>query len=164
MTEFAKECGANNWKLLTGTRLRKQLPASLRYLNLRDEILRLVAESMGHTEKIHITKYRTNDPVLHADRISRILVSIDDGRINQYVGKPTDYLDGSVTIDKAPVSEDLADVDIVEDEELTATVVNLPIIPLEPTSSTLKPPQKYTTKQGKSPCSNSDENQPQPKR
>lgn len=58
MNDFAHKCGAENPHLLTGTRLRKQLAASLRHLNLTDEDLRLVAESMGHTEKKkHLKKY-----------------------------------------------------------------------------------------------------------
>lgn len=112
MSEFAKKCGAQNWKLLTGTRLRKQLAASLRHLNLTDEDFRLVAEAMGHTEKTHITHYRAHDAALHAGRVSKLLMAMDDGTIDTYKGKSLEEMNVEVTVEHIPQNERLASLNV----------------------------------------------------
>lgn len=112
MNEFANRSGAKHWALLTGTRLRKQLAASLRYLNLSDEDLRQVAEAMGHTEKTHMVHYRKHDAALHAGRVSKVLMAIDEGTIQNYMGKSLSDINEGVVLEVVPPSEDLVDIDI----------------------------------------------------
>lgn len=77
--------------------------------------MRLVAESMGHTEKTHLTKYRTHYPALHAGRMGKILMAIDEGTISQYAGKTVDEIDDSV------VDEELSENKVVEPVQQTMT-------------------------------------------
>jgi hypothetical protein len=62
---------------------------------------------MGHTEKTHLTKYRTHDAALHAGRMGKVLMAIDEGTIQQYVGKSIDELDENVVMDQHPTSTEL---------------------------------------------------------
>lgn len=54
ITEFVKERGMENWKLLTETSLKKQLAACLTLLNMSEKDLSLIAEAMNSKEKTEL--------------------------------------------------------------------------------------------------------------
>lgn len=65
-------------------------------------------------------KYRTHDPALHAGRMGKIVVAIDDGTIDQYTGKSVEEIDSTVVED----AEAPGEVVLHEHAKSTSTLHN----------------------------------------
>lgn len=46
-----------------------------------------MAEHLGHTLGVHNSHYRLQEPVIEMAQLSRLLIAIEDGKANEFVGK-----------------------------------------------------------------------------
>ncbi|BES91114.1 Hypothetical protein NTJ_03923 [Nesidiocoris tenuis] len=118
MRDFANSCGASQPALLRGTKLRKQLAVSLQYINLNEEDLRQVAQTLGHTVDTHMKFYRKPMPAQHLGRVSKVLMALDRGNIGDYKGKNLDDINPNYAIDyETPVDTNIDNSSPHESEE-----------------------------------------------
>lgn len=87
MRVAALECKAKNPKDLTTTQLRKHVATVAQAINMTENDLRVLSGFLGHTVQIHLEHYRQPSDVLHAARLSTILVALDQGDISKFKGK-----------------------------------------------------------------------------
>lgn len=114
--EATYECGAESPELLSSTKLRKHIASVTQALELTDGELRTICQFMGHTVKTHEEHYRVHSDAVHAAKVSRILIALDQGKLGQYRGKKIEDIAVDVTMEGM----------VAPDLETTATVTELP--------------------------------------
>lgn len=89
----AIKCGASQPELLTSTKLRKHVATITQLLNLTTNDREQLANFMGHDLAIHNEYYRLPDNTLQLSRVSKILLAVESGKINELKGKTLDEFD-----------------------------------------------------------------------
>ncbi|GLV33289.1 hypothetical protein CBL_13815 [Carabus blaptoides fortunei] len=107
LREFSLQCGAKYPENLRGTKLRKQIATVVQILYLNKTELEQLANFMGHDIKIHSDHYRLPSTAVQVGQLSKLLIMMEDGTMDQHRGKNLQQIDitGSLELQK-PHSED----------------------------------------------------------
>lgn len=108
--------------LLVGTLLRKHIATTAQALNFTENDMVNLASFMGHDLSTHRDFYRLPNEAIHLAKISKLLMSMDDGSIDKFHGKGLDEIDVSESIgndgrDESENDEGLADTNQESFEE-----------------------------------------------
>ncbi|XP_046562880.1 uncharacterized protein LOC124271755 [Haliotis rubra] len=87
LRKFSIACRAKVTKLLTSTSLRKHMATVSQVLNLKDNELDALASFLGHDIRIHREYYRLREDTIQIAKISKILVELEKGTIQNIAGK-----------------------------------------------------------------------------
>ena len=90
---YAVLCGASNPSFLRSTALRKQIATVSQVLNLQDNELDILANFLGHDVRVHREFYRLPDSTLQVAKISKLLLSLENGTTSNLAGKSLDEID-----------------------------------------------------------------------
>lgn len=90
LRHFAKACGAKSPESLTSTKLRKQTGTLSQVLNLSNTELDQLADFLGHDIRVHRQFYRLPEGTLQLAKISKVLMSLEKGRLAEFKGKTLD--------------------------------------------------------------------------
>lgn len=72
---------------ITSTKLRKYIATVSQVLCLRDNELDWLARHLGHDIRVHREFYRLHESTLEIAKVSKLLLSVDSGKINEWAGK-----------------------------------------------------------------------------
>ncbi|XP_052465700.1 uncharacterized protein LOC128021339 isoform X20 [Carassius gibelio] len=89
---FAMECGAKCPKALSSTKLRKHISTMSRVLNMNDTEMDQLADFLGHDIRIHRKYYRLPEGTLQLAKITKVLMAMEQGRLNEFRGKGLDQI------------------------------------------------------------------------
>ncbi|KAI4455810.1 hypothetical protein MML48_8g00013055 [Holotrichia oblita] len=124
LAKHAVRCGAAQPYRITATRLRKHLATICQLLQFSENDLEQLSRFMGHTLKTHLSVYRMSDNMYQTAKVSKLLLLMADGKVDDYVGKKLD----DINIDLNPVyeNEDIFDPsDLTEPSTSTSPTVQL---------------------------------------
>ena len=93
LRKFSLECGATKPEFLTSTSLRKHIAIITQLLNLKEHELDILAGFMGHDIKIHREYYRLPEDTLQLVKVSKLLISIENGNVQECKGKSLDQIE-----------------------------------------------------------------------
>ena len=91
--KYAKQCGAKNPEALTSTRLRKQVATLSTLLNLKENEMDQLATFLGHDIRVHREFYRLPESTLQLAKVSKLLISLEKGRLPYLQGKGLDDIE-----------------------------------------------------------------------
>jgi len=72
---------------LKSTELRKYCATVTQLISLDDNGLRWLADHMGHNLDVHREYYRLRESTIELSKVSRLLMTIDEGKVQNYAGK-----------------------------------------------------------------------------
>ena len=109
LREAVTESGAKEPDNISSTRLRKHIGTVCQILNLKEHELEQVCGYMGHNIAVHREFYRLPQDTYQLVKVSRLLLSMEEGSVSKYAGK---------TLEEIEVSNDFSDseIDFEEDE------------------------------------------------
>ena len=93
LERHARLSGAKNPKSISSTRLRKHLATLSQIFSMTDNDMEQLATFMGHTSNVHKKSYRLPDDVYQTAKISKLLILMEDGKADDFKGKPLDEID-----------------------------------------------------------------------
>lgn len=96
LRRYSKICGAKEPIMLTSTNLRKHLGVTSQLLNLKKNELDLLATFMGHDIRIHRQYYRLPEDTLELVKVSKILLNLEEGKLQNFHGKSLEELEVEV--------------------------------------------------------------------
>ncbi|CAH1107036.1 unnamed protein product [Psylliodes chrysocephalus] len=105
--KYALKCGVQKPKSISATKLRKHLATITQLLQFSEKDLEQLSQFMGHTLKTHCDVYRLPDNMFQTAKVSKLLLLMKEGGIEQYKGKNLDEID--VNLD-ALVEEEPQDI------------------------------------------------------
>lgn len=91
--KFAVLSGAKNPTYLRSTNLRKHIATVSQVLNLRDNELDILAKFMGHDVRVHREYYRLPESTVQVAKITKLLLSLEEGTTSNLAGKTLDEID-----------------------------------------------------------------------
>ncbi|XP_055083901.1 uncharacterized protein LOC129456909 [Periophthalmus magnuspinnatus] len=109
---FAKACGAKNPGAISSTKLRKHAATLSTVLNMNENEMDQLANFLGHDLYVHRQYYRLPEGTLQLAKISKVLMSLEQGRLVDFKGKNLDEIE----IDPNEVVQDIED-EMEEDME-----------------------------------------------
>lgn len=101
--KWAEKCGVDQPKSISATKLRKHLATITQLLHFTEKDLEQLSQFMGHTLKTHCNVYRLSDNIYQTAKVSKLLLLMTEGSVEQYKGKTLDDID----IDLSPVVEEV---------------------------------------------------------
>ncbi|XP_077978108.1 uncharacterized protein LOC144433636 [Glandiceps talaboti] len=102
---YAFSCGARSPERLTSTNLRKHVATISQFLNLNDTELEILAGFLGHRIGVHREYYRLPQATLQVCKISRLLLSLEQGDQNIFKGKTLDEIGTDVVLNENELGE-----------------------------------------------------------
>ncbi|KAF5278639.1 hypothetical protein FQA39_LY00681 [Lamprigera yunnana] len=119
--KYALKCGVNKPKSISATNLRKHPATITKLLQFSEADMEQLSKFMGHTRNTHCKIYRLSDNIYQTAKVSKLLLLMSEGGVEQYKGKSLDEID----IDLSPITEQGNDVERlrcnntdIEEEEL----------------------------------------------
>lgn len=100
--KYAEKSGIHQPKNITATKLRKHLATITQLLQFQEKDLEQLSQFMGHTLKTHCDVYRLSDNMYQTAKVSKLLLLMREGGIEQFQGKKLDDID----IDLSPILEE----------------------------------------------------------
>ncbi|XP_060590855.1 uncharacterized protein LOC132745869 isoform X2 [Ruditapes philippinarum] len=136
LRKYANECGAKQPELLNSTSFRKHIAVIVQMLNLKDNELDVLADFLGHDIRVHREFYRLPQDTMQVAKISKILLEMEKGNIQQYKGKSLDEIEFDLeeTLEPEQVSDDDGDE---KDINMTTPTTSNTTIP-KPTNERVK--------------------------
>lgn len=130
LKKYAQLAGCQNVETITSTRLRKHVAIMVQLLNLKEHELDSLAKFMGHDIKVHREYYRLADETVELAKISKILLTMENGDISSLKGKNLDEIDINDFIyeedenqeNSAAVSENSQNILKISPNELTNVI------------------------------------------
>ncbi|XP_054863090.1 uncharacterized protein LOC118469983 [Amphiprion ocellaris] len=89
----ANQCGAKHPEHLRSTQLRKHVATLSQVLNLKNNELDQVADFLGHDIRVHRDFYRLPVPTTQLAKVSKLLLSMEKGRLSGLQGKSLDEIE-----------------------------------------------------------------------
>ncbi|XP_020362082.1 uncharacterized protein LOC109908065 isoform X1 [Oncorhynchus kisutch] len=89
---FAKKCGAKCPESLSSIKLRKHITMMSTVLNLNDNDMDLLADFLGHDLQMDNKYYRLPEGTLQLAKITKVLMAMEQGRLNEFKGKGLDQI------------------------------------------------------------------------
>lgn len=80
-------------ELVTSTRLRKYIATVAQIVNMSENECDWLANHLGHDYRVHKKFYRLNESVVELAKVSKLLISADNGQIHKYAGRFLDDID-----------------------------------------------------------------------
>jgi len=90
LREVRQSCGAQYLLRLKSTALRRQVATLCQILNLKENMLDLLAQYMGHDISVHRNFCHLPDETMQSAILSKIFLSMDDGSLTRGSGM-SDY-------------------------------------------------------------------------
>lgn len=87
---YPSQCGAKHPEHLRSTQLRKHVATLSQVLNLKNNELDQIADFLGHDIRVHRDFYRLPVPTTQLAKISKLLLSMERGRLSNMQGKSLD--------------------------------------------------------------------------
>ncbi|KAJ8911355.1 hypothetical protein NQ315_011648 [Exocentrus adspersus] len=112
--KYSTQCGAKSPALIRSSKLRKHIATMMQLMDLRENEIGQVAAFMGHTQKTHCEFYRLPKDVLMIAKVSKILLKLEKGELQNCKNKTMDEID--VQVEEPEFSNSSS-----EDEELNTT-------------------------------------------
>lgn len=100
--KWAERCGIDRPKTISATKLRKHLATISQLLQFSETDLEQLSRFMGHTLKTHCSFYRLSDNLYQTAKVSKLLLLLSEGGVEQFKGKNLDDID----IDLNPLEEE----------------------------------------------------------
>lgn len=100
--KWARKCGTDRPESINATKLRKHLATITQLLQFSEKDLEQLSQFMGHTLKTHCKIYRLSDNMYQTAKVSKLLLLMNEGGIEQYKGKTLDEID----IELTPLTEE----------------------------------------------------------
>ncbi|XP_060574196.1 uncharacterized protein LOC132731915 [Ruditapes philippinarum] len=107
---------------ITSTKLRKYLATVSQVFNLSESELGELARHMGHELSVHRRFYRLQDDVIELAKVSRLLMSVEEGKAAQFAGCTLDdiNLEDFEEVEEEDVGDDEDGVEVDFDPHLDA--------------------------------------------
>lgn len=102
LRKLSEECGAKQPKLIRSTKLRKQIATLSQILNLKENELDILANFLGHNVRIHREFYRLPQQTLEIAKVSKLLISMENGEFSGLWGKS--LVEIEVNVDEGSLS------------------------------------------------------------
>lgn len=80
-------------KLITAKQFRRVLASSIQYLNLMNADIENVCNHLGHDMRTHLNFYRLNTEAAELAKVSKILLLLDSGNLEQFSGKSLEEIE-----------------------------------------------------------------------
>ncbi|KAL5005605.1 hypothetical protein ScPMuIL_016763 [Solemya velum] len=126
LKKFCLQCGADKPELITSTSLRKHIATVSQILNLRENEMDSLANFLGHDIRIHRDFYRLPDSTFQVAKISKLLLELEKGTVQNFKGKTLAEIDidpdDQVDIEESGEADDLSK-DSLDDVQGAAEVV-----------------------------------------
>ncbi|XP_044765392.1 uncharacterized protein LOC123321723 [Coccinella septempunctata] len=89
---YARASGAKNPSAITCTRLRKYLATLSQLFSLNETEVDQLVTFMGHTIGVHKNSYRLPDDIHQTAKISKLLLLLEGGNLQEFKGKTLDEI------------------------------------------------------------------------
>lgn len=96
LRQYSVESGVSHPKTLRSTKLRKHVASLSQILNLKENELDSLASFMGHDINIHRKFYRLPNDVIEVAKMSKLLLSLEQGGLKKQGGRTLDELQFSL--------------------------------------------------------------------
>lgn len=97
VSSVVKKCtGLRRPDDLTSTKLRKHIASLSQVMNLQENELDILASHMGHDLFVHREYYRLPQNILETAKVTKMLLRMENGDLQQLKGKTLDDIDASV--------------------------------------------------------------------
>lgn len=93
LKKICDEIDLENPSIITGTKLRKYVATVCQLLNMTENEYDWLARHLGHDIKVHRNFYRMQESAIELTKISRLLLAVDNGEVNKFVGKNIGEID-----------------------------------------------------------------------
>ncbi|XP_061767061.1 uncharacterized protein si:ch211-195b21.5 isoform X2 [Nerophis ophidion] len=90
--DYAKACHAKCPVSLTSTKLRKHAATLSTVLNMTDTEMDQLANFLGHDIRTHRKFYRLPEKTLQLEKISKVLMALEQGRLSEFHGNNLDEI------------------------------------------------------------------------
>lgn len=87
LKKWCIEAGLESPDLVTSTKLRKYVATVCQIFNLTENESDWLARHLGHDIRVHRQFYRLQENAVELTKVSRLLLTIDQGEAHQFVGK-----------------------------------------------------------------------------
>ena len=89
LCKFALECEPPlaNPDNITSTKLRKYIATVSQILSLKETEVDWLARHLGHDIRVHRDFYRLHESTIEIAKVSKLLLTVDQGKISQWAGK-----------------------------------------------------------------------------
>ncbi|XP_053391704.1 uncharacterized protein LOC128554446 [Mercenaria mercenaria] len=95
--------------------LRRYMATTCQVMDMSGDELKLVADHMGHSLKIHTNIYKTQNSILERTKVAKALIAMENGELGRFRGRMLESID----IDELPTPrEEEEELDFIEAEEV----------------------------------------------
>lgn len=108
--KYAHLSGIQYPETVTSTRLRKHIATISQVMNLKDFQLEQLANYLGHDISVHRNFYRLPESTLQVAKVSRVLLTLEKGNIEELNGKSLDEVDLDLSDYEDEVQSDPEDI------------------------------------------------------
>jgi len=115
--KVAQCAGAARPELIRGTKLRKYMATVSQVLDMRPNELSLLCRHMGHSIHVHEDFYRLPSHTLELAKVSKLLMAVEGGNLNELTGKTMNDLDLDDIPNAHADDDDDADDDDADDDD-----------------------------------------------
>ncbi|CAG9840805.1 unnamed protein product [Diabrotica balteata] len=127
--KYAEKCGTDNPKSISATKLRKHLATITQLLHFDEKELEQLSQFMGHTLKTHFKVYRMSDNLYQTAKVSKLLLLMSEGGIEQYKGKNLDEIEIDLTnpiIEEDQIKDKIISYKNDDSADITSTTIQVP--------------------------------------
>jgi len=95
LRKFATQCEPvlSNPAAITSTKLRKHIATISQVLSLKETEVDWLARHLGHDIKVHRDFYRRHESTIEIAKVSKLLLTVDQGETSKFVGKTLAEID-----------------------------------------------------------------------
>ncbi|XP_041474303.1 uncharacterized protein LOC121423085 [Lytechinus variegatus] len=93
LRKHATLCGADNPEHLISTQLRKHIATVSQVMNLKENEMDILANFLGHDIRVHREYYRLPEETIQIAKVSKILLSIENGNLQNLTGRNLDDIE-----------------------------------------------------------------------
>lgn len=93
LKKICDEVDLENPSIITGTKLRKYIATVCQIFNMTENEYDWLARHLGHDIKVHRNFYRMQESAIELTKVSRLLLAVDNGEVNRFVGKNIGEID-----------------------------------------------------------------------
>lgn len=99
--QFSAQSGVERPEAMRSTSLRKQIATMTQIVNLKDNELDILASFMGHDVRVHREYYRIPQEAAQVAKVTKLLLSLEAGQIQEHAGKSLADIDVNLEEDLA---------------------------------------------------------------
>ena len=95
LRKFATKCEPplSNPVNVTSTKLRKYIATISQVLSLKETEVDWLARHLGHDIRVHRDFYRLHESTIEIAKVSKLLLTVDQGETNKFAGKSLAEID-----------------------------------------------------------------------